>query len=348
MDSSKRRSIALIGTDLSGGGGVNRIIRDLSDLFSARLGFDTLVLSARSAAVPTYPFSPGVRLEAHPEGKTAWGYIKLLWRLRRRRFDYVVGFWPQDNLLAALLLWLSGTRVILTEHISWYFPSKPIQWLRRLGYRLGWRVVVLNDADLDYYSRFLGNVRLLPNVVPEPERHPFPPPREKLVLAVGHLEPLKNLGDAVQAMADSGLEASGWSLAIVGSGSERARLESLISKLKLTRTTLHAPTADIADWYARASVVLVTSRIEVFSLVLVEAIRSGAAPLAYAADGPKFILRDFPDHLVPVGDVKRLAVRLRDLASDPRLDERAEAIRACVGPRFSADTIAEQWRTLLA
>jgi len=349
MHGSHERSIALIvGGALSGGGGVNRIIRDLSEMFSDSLGLRVVVLSARGTASPTYPFGPGVTVESHPEGASTAGYIKVLWGLRRRRFDFVVAFWPHDNILAAVLLWLSGTKVILTEHTSWYFPSKPVQWLRKLAYRLAWRVLVLNDVEMRYYSRFLGNVRLLSNVVPEAVPQARAPVREKLVLAVGHLEPRKNFGDAIRAMAQSGLEAEGWGLAIVGDGPEKGKLEALIRDLGLTRTTIHAPTLAIDQWYARASVLLVTSLLEVFSLVLVEAIRGGALPLAYAADGPSFILRDFPDQLVPIGDVAGLAARLRAIGDLADRQQLAEEIRSSVGPRFSGETIAAQWRDLLA
>jgi glycosyltransferase involved in cell wall biosynthesis len=169
-----------------------------------------------------------------------------------------------------------------------------------------------------------------------------------LILAVGHLEPRKNFKDAIRAMARSGLEAQGWSLAIVGDGPERAELAELIARLGLKRTTIHSPTANIADWYARASLTLVTARLEVFSLVLAEAMLSGVVPIAYAADGPAFILDQFRENLVPMGDVDAVAEALVKFAAAGDLSQLRERLRQCIEERFSAEVIATRWRKLLA
>jgi glycosyltransferase involved in cell wall biosynthesis len=341
------RSILLVGGDLSGGGGVNRVLRDLSAIFAGELKLETTVISARSAAEPTYRFDPAVKVEYHPEGASFFGYLRVLWRMRRRRYDVVVSFWPHDNILMTLIFLFSGSRLILTEHTSWYFPPRWVQLLRLLAYRLAWRVLVLNQAELDYYGRFLRNVRLLSNAVPELEQGKAVP-REPLILAVGHVEKRKNFEDAVRAMALSGLERDGWSMAIVGDGPERESLQRLITELGLTRTAIHPPTRDIATWYRRAAILAVTSTLEVFSLVTVEAALAGAVPLAYAADGPAFILADFPEQLVPIGDVPALAAKLRSLATHPELEQLAQGIGASARQRFGVGPIAAQWRELLA
>jgi glycosyltransferase involved in cell wall biosynthesis len=343
----RKPSILLVGTDLSSGGGVNRVIRDLAAILSGPLGMDVTVVSARSTAEPTYPFSPEVRLERLAGGESLLGYLRNLVRLRRRGYDFVVGFWAQDNILLAAAFLGSRTRVILAEHISWFYPSRFVRRLRAIAYRAAWRVLVLNRAEAQHYRRFLGNIELIPNPVP-PIVLPDETRPEKLILAVGHLIPHKNFRDLLVAMHRSGLEAQGWSLAIVGAGPEEEMLRGLISEFGLARSAVYPPTRVIRDWYARASILVVCSKVEVFSLVLAEGIQAGLVPLAYAADGPAFILDRYPEQLVPIGDVDALAARLKGLASDPNLRGRGLSIREAVAPRFSEESIAEQWRTLLA
>lgn len=337
--------VLFIATDLSTGGGVNKAIRDQAALLD-RLGAEVCVVNARSDRTPTYPFPDSVKLE-QGRSRSRLAYFRTLLRLRKSKPDFVVSSWTQDNILAVLAFAFSRARLILVEHTSWNFHSAPLRLLRAMVYPVAWRVIVLNPAELEHYRPGLNNVHLLPNVVPEMALQ-AEASREKLILAVGHLEPRKNFADAIRAMAQSGLEAHGWSLAIVGDGPQKAELEQLIASLGLNRTTIHRPTPDIAQWYARSSLTLVTARLEVFSLVLAEAMLSGVVPIAYAADGPAFILQDFQENLVAMGDVNGLAQGLVKFASSRDLSQLRGDLRHSIEDRFSPEVIAAEWSKLLA
>lgn len=338
--------VLFIATDLSTGGGVNRVIGDLANVFTNRLGLSVRIVSARNVGKATYSPSAGVPVDYHPK-QSLLGYFMLLLRLRRTRPAFVVGSWTQDNILITLAFLFSRTKVVLMEHASWHFATPLVRLLRRLVYPAAWRVVVLNPTDLAHYRKHLKNVSLLPNplsqMMPEEDK-----PREKLVLAIGHLNPNKNFGDAIRAMAASGLEKEGWSLAIIGKGEAEGGLQELAAELGLQRISILAPTDDVASWYGRTSIILITSRSEVFSLVLAEAMLSGVVPLAYGTDGPSFVLADFPDLLVTVGDVDRLAEGLARVARDSDLEPLRQRLRATITERFSPEVVGEQWRRLLS
>lgn len=337
-------SIIFVAADLSTGGGVNKVIRDLAAVFRQRLGADVTVVNGRSERPSTYKFPDEVLVQQHRR-QSLFSYFRLLLRLRRSRPDFVIGSWTQDNILISLAFLFSSSKTVLIEHSSWHFHAWPIRLLRSMVYPFASWVVVLNSRDLDHYRAYLSNVRLIPD--PVIVRSPSTEPREKLIIAVGHLSPIKNLEDAIRAMAKSKLENDGWSLAIIGSGSSEPGLRSLIEELGLTRTHIHSPDQDLASWYARASLLLVTSRLESFSLVLAEAMLSGVIPIAYASDGPTFILEDFPDHLVRIGDVDALAMQLVRFANEPDVAPLRRAMRASIESRFSPDIIVEQWKALL-
>lgn len=341
-----RRSLLLtfVATNLSTGGGVNRVIRDLSCLAAEELGAEIRVISARSSASPTYAFPKNVPVEFHAMRDIA-SYVRVLWRLRRSQTGCVIGSWTQDNILLAGAFLGSRRRIILIEHASWNFHGWWLRALRRLAYRFAWRVVVLNPRELSYYRKFLKNVHLIPNPVFDPGIYASSK-REKLIVAIGHLSPLKNFDDAVRAFAGSKLEEEGWSLAIVGSGSELQRLQALIGQLGISRAGIHDPVSDVAGWYRRASMILVTSTTEVFSLVLAEAMSAGVVPVAYESDGPAYILEDFPDHLVPLGDVDSLGKRLRQLSRSSN-DQLRQSLRQCIRRRFAPEIVARQWAELL-
>lgn len=340
--------ILLLGVDLGGGGGVNKVIRDLSEIFTDTLGLRTTVTSARSNRQPTYAFPSGVSLEFAPRpGGGRCAYISYLLTLRRRRFDYAVGFWTQDNILLALALAFSGTHIILCEHIPHDYAPRHVRLLRRLIYPWAWAVTVLNRTDLSYYSRFLSRVMLVPNPVDVGE----PPPvgkREKLIIGVGHLIPLKGFDDLLRAWSLTLLPAQGWRLALIGEGPEHERLAALAANLELTGVDFVPPTPEIQSWYRRASLIVVPSRVEAFSLVLAEAVAAGVIPAAYAAPGPAYLLEDFPDHLVSIGDYRGLAGLLTRLASHDKPHDLVAAIAKSLGQRLAPERVAEKWRALFS
>jgi glycosyltransferase involved in cell wall biosynthesis len=343
-NSGRPLKILFVGADLSTGGGVNKVVRDLAMLFTEEMGAEVTVVAARSAAAPTYDFPPEVAVERH-ECRSLPAYLALLAGLRRRQFNVVISSWAQDNILTALAFAGSATKVVLVEHSPWHLHGKAVRAVRRLVYPLATSVVALNRRDYDHYRRFLRGVRLIPNPVGSPASRAAP--RQKLVLAVGHLEPLKQFDHALQAMARSGLEDHGWSLAILGSGSREPELRALINRLGLKNAAIHSGPQDLGPWYAKASVLLVTSRLESFSLVLAEAMAHGVVPVAYASDGPSMILEDFPDQLVPMGDIDELAKRLRRNALDESSNDLREKLASSARQRFSPDIVLTSWKKLL-
>lgn len=341
---TRSRSVVLIGGDLSDGGGVNRVIRDLATIFSERLGIEVTVV-ARSAGEPSYPFPPQVRIESRPDAQSRRGFRRLLKDISKRGVDYTIGFWHWDNIRIALASRPWGKASIVTEHTSWHHPPLKTRLARAIAYRFAKKVCVLNDADFNHYRRYLRNVELVPN--------PIPPmsvtgvAKEKLIVGVGHLIDRKNFRDAVIAMGRSGIAEEGWRLVLIGSGPEKEALESLIQELDLAgKVGIEQPTPDVAAWYNRASILLLPSKIDSLPLVLLESMECGVVPLAYACDGATYTLKDHQDLIVPVGDVEGLAARLRELARSSSLAERANEMRSVIEQRFSEAAIAERWRAL--
>ena len=118
--------ILFVATDLSTGGGVNKVIRDLAVMFRRRLGADVTVVNARSDTRPSYAFPDDVSVQSHRHGSVL-AYLRLLLRLRRSRPDFVIGSWTQDNILLTLAFLFSTAKIVLVEHSPWHFHSPSIR-----------------------------------------------------------------------------------------------------------------------------------------------------------------------------------------------------------------------------
>lgn len=108
------------------------------------------------------------------------------------------------------------------------------------------------------------------------------------LIAVGRLHAVKDHAFLVRACAELAARGVAFECQIAGEGPERPRLERLIRKLGLSEKVFllgHIPREQSDSLYARADVVVLTSRSEGIPLVLMEAMARGKIVLAPAITG---------------------------------------------------------------
>lgn len=104
----------------------------------------------------------------------------------------------------------------------------------------------------------------------DPVLQPIKPDGPLSVLAVGRLDPIKRFDWLIREVAASGTDCT---LDIVGDGPQRAELEQLIAELGLVdRVKLLGHQSDVAQRMTQKHLVVIASRSEGFSLVMVEAL----------------------------------------------------------------------------
>lgn len=109
------------------------------------------------------------------------------------------------------------------------------------------------------------------------------PEGRPLVLAAGRLEPVKQFDQLIRAWAQAGC---GGKLVILGDGSQRARLNTLIRELGAEDTILlpgHEPR--IVPWLQAASACIISSSREGFPYIMVEALMAGCPVLSTPVSG---------------------------------------------------------------
>lgn len=105
-----------------------------------------------------------------------------------------------------------------------------------------------------------------------------------------------------------------WELKIVGSGNDEAALKEIAQNLKLKNIKFCGHSNSPTEHYATASILCLTSNIEGWGLVIIEALASGVRPLVMnCSDGLSEIIENTHIESVASGDVKAFAMRLRDM-----------------------------------
>ena len=146
-------------------------------------------------------------------------------------------------------------------------------------------VIVPSPALVEQFFRFTGlnpstTLRCIPNpalFAPETVQH-----KEKLAIFVGRLVPGKHPEHLLAAWRDSGAEKEGWQLVIAGDGALRPQLEAQLRKLRLHSVRFMGAVQDPASLYRQATLLLLPSDYESFSMVLLEGLSFACFPIVYS------------------------------------------------------------------
>ncbi len=193
----------------------------------------------------------------------------------------------------------------------------------------------------------------LPKIMPKDVVHPS----SRVVLAAGGKAKQKGFDLLVPAFAWVTRNRRDWQLVILGLdnnadkvSNQRKRLIRLAVELEVAdRFHLPGRVGNMADWYQRADLFVLSSRFEGFPNVLLEAMAAGCACVAFDCDtGPRDIITDGHNGLlVPAENVEALAMAMADLMDDDELRGRLGTAATEVRQRFSEEHILGKWQALI-
>lgn len=161
----------------------------------------------------------------------------------------------------------------------------------------------------------------------------------RVVLVLQRLEREKETLTALHAWKRSGLVDDGWSLRVVGDGSERSFLETWTEREGLVGVTFVGWTADVQAELERAGILLATAPAEPFGLGVVEAMAAGVPVAASAAGGHLETVGLLPDaSLFPPGDGAAASEALRSLLSEESRARASSEGQRLVAERFTIES----------
>jgi glycosyltransferase involved in cell wall biosynthesis len=368
------------------GGGVLTVVHHLAEQLAERHDVE-LVSVLRTADEPVHPVPAHVSLrsladirdgdrsaavagQVHPDGSNEpsrliprdaphYRHFSRRSDAALRRFlksvddGALVGMQP-GVAVAIARLGRASTLRIAQDHRPFITRKKQLRQAMRRHFPNGLDMLLtLTETDAGRYRALFDGpppVRVMPNATPR-YNGPLSDHTHNVVLAAGHLTYDKGFDRLIEAWALIHQRNPDWELHIYGEGRREAELRQQISELGLDRSVhLMGYTTSLRHKMASSSLFVLSSRVEGFGLVLLEAMACGVPVVSFdCPTGPRDIITSGHDGvLVPNGDIRSMAESIDAMmrSRDRRMQMGAAAAQTA-GARSQAQ-LASRWERLFA
>jgi GalNAc-alpha-(1->4)-GalNAc-alpha-(1->3)-diNAcBac-PP-undecaprenol alpha-1,4-N-acetyl-D-galactosaminyltransferase len=348
-----KRTLAMVIPTLRAGG-AERVMSLLANEWVS-LGHDVHLVVLKEAEV-FYVLDSRVavhRLNFVSDGSRinkVWGewltLIKLYRTLRQIRPDFVLSFLVTSNILTLIVGVFLKIEVFVSERSS---PNRKIPFytdlFRRFTYPFAKGIIVQTKAACEKFSGSVmnNNIGIIPNPVGEIVRTEDCV-KENTILSVGRLIDLKGHDYLLRAFAQMNLQD--WKLVILGEGPNRQVLENLAVSLGVDdRVEMPGQVSNVASWYDRSSIFVLTSLSEGFPNALLEAMAFGMPCISFdCVSGPSDLIEHQVNGLlVPVRDVAGLSYWLQVLATDAALRNNLASAGMTKTRRYALKTVSNEY-----
>ncbi len=354
------------------GGGAERVTVNLANYWAEK-GWKITIVTLAPITGDAYALHPSIlRISLNltaPSRNIIDGLSRNLKRVRALRRalldikpDIAIGM--MSSACVTLALAARGlTNIVPAGSVRVHPPSTPAKaiWkgIESVAYGQLSAIVALTQVTAAWLTANTNSRRV--HVIPNPIQWPLPDsePRiapdaickagRKILLAVGRLDPQKGFDLLICAFANLAQHHPDWDLAIVGEGTERQRLQSEITARGMcSQVFLPGWAGNLADWYERADLYVMSSRFEGFPNALAEAMAHGLPVVSFDCDtGPRDIIRDGLDgFLVPPENMPALTETLDRLMNDGDLRRTIAFAAKEARDRFSMESVARRWENM--
>lgn len=238
------------------------------------------------------------------------------------------------------------------EHNHFHGDIKYATRISRSAKELDYLVLVSKELQ-KYYANRLQNCKsvYIPNFIDDMPLV-VSPLKNKRFICIGRLSPEKGYIDLLKLYSKIYEYDSGWTLDIIGDGSERTKLEGYIKSHNLTKNVfLHGFQGKdaINKLLSEASIYLMTSYTESFGIVLIEAMSHGVPCVAYdSAEGACEIIQDgINGFLIKDRSIAAMTQKVKELMNSRELRLKMgyhayESVKV-----YSKEVVEKQWISLI-
>lgn len=357
-----KKRICFFSGDITRSGGTERVSVQLANKLSRDGAYDICFISlTEQSEKPFYPLDPEIKRYRLGEKWINPGpqYIPLIGRLRRflkeKQIDIIIDIDIVLDVLSIPAAKGLKTKVVSWEHFTADFELSVLyrKIILKYSVKRSDYVVVLTDGDLEDYKNRLGRKKAITRIY-NPVTYEFQnetaTERKNIILSVGRLVPEKGT-EYIKKIAIRILKQyPEWQWVILGDGPERDKLERFIIENKLEgRLILKGNVKNVDDYLRKASIFVLTSKLEGLGLSLLEAREMKVPCVAFDVKmGPRELIHNGADgYLAGSFDCDEMAGKIEKLICDTQLRERfAENAFLCMD-EFRINKIAGQWKEIL-
>lgn len=209
------------------------------------------------------------------------------------------------------------------------------------------KIVYLNPTEFDRFNR--KNAVVIPNFYDDTQPE-IQEQRQNTVITLGRLSFEKQYNLLIESWGKLDGAVEGWELHIYGNGIEKERLEAQLEGTAFKNPVRLLPAVDnVNEKLSRASIYVLSSRVETFPMALLEALSNGLPVVSFdCPTGPRHIITEHEDGLlVEAQNTSALADGLLELMKDPQ--RRSQMGRAALDNvrRFSPAAVMKKWDELI-
>ncbi len=356
-----REKLGFVIGNMSHSGGTERVLSILANGLVKR-GYPIVIISMWGEKETTFPCSCRIKRyrlsKEYPKGlkENLKNIISLFQIVKKEKISILVDV---DLILTfyslPLKMCMPGLKRISWEHFNYYYQFRKNNRIRRAAMGLAAAfsdvVLVLSGEDQEYYKEHLkirGRLCQIynPNTYEEVE---VQKPKEKLVFAAGRLTRAKGFDYLLKSWQLLEKDFPEWKLCIAGEGEDEAALLHMKQQMNLKTVEFIGNVENIEAYYEKAALFVLPSRNEGFGMVLIEAMAYENPVVSFSCKaGPKDIITDGKDgFLVPTGDFKGFASKMRCLMENKELREEMGKKAKESTKRFQVEGILDKWEELL-
>jgi GalNAc-alpha-(1->4)-GalNAc-alpha-(1->3)-diNAcBac-PP-undecaprenol alpha-1,4-N-acetyl-D-galactosaminyltransferase len=344
-------------------GGSERVVTELANYMT---GFYEVYILTTSKSEEFYETKKNIKIinlseELDSENRKT-NFIKMLllyfFKLKKRidiiravSPDTIISFVHTNNIKSILVGKTLKIQTVVSERGNPdYLAISKKRWvvfLQKLLYPKCDSLVVQTERVKKYFINMVKNIVIIPNPVRKFQLN-SEIKKEKVVLSVGRLVPVKGYDIAINAFAN--LNIDGWKYIIAGEGQERKNLEIIIKEKKLEgKVELVGNIKEIEEIYQKASIFLFSSLREGFPNALLEAMSFGLPCISFDCDyGPREMIEDGVNgYLIKNGDTEEMSEKIKFLVENEeeriRIGKEAEKVKE----KYSIEKIAKEWISII-
>ncbi|MDB3950478.1 glycosyltransferase family 4 protein [Gammaproteobacteria bacterium] len=354
-------------------GGAQRVVSILCDHWSQNDFEITLISTFTGESPDHYKVNENVKLKflrnnsLYPKNKI-FNLISKLVQLRKiikyKNPDTIISFLTRVNIATVLSTIGLKTSIIICERTWTPFAtlSKNFYWMYRLLFRNIKKIIVQTDESKIWLNNYFPNIDT--DVIPNPISYPLPlqkgqklSPDEfvledrKIILACGRLHKYKQFDLLINAFFKIKDEYPDWDLIILGEGEERKNLDRLLKNLDIgNRVFLPGSAGNMSEWYQRAGLFVLSSSVEGFPNVLLEAMSYGLPCISFDCDtGPRDMIKHKINGILvqPEDSESGLIKALQVMIADESLRKKIALNAVLIRDQYSIDKIMMKWDKIL-